>query len=480
LPICEHLWSNRLVAHRKGMRVDYVIGESRLQRSQFREAMSFVRSIGACVVSAPSDQMLRVASAERPTRSIGSRLMLMSRAVTRSPGPELSCHVLAQPEMDVSGMKALAKTAQGVVFEVLIGGRRMVLKWTGSAEQNMPFDAGSEAMVESVVASAASSFRMSGTIPFFAATYCTFGCRLRTEDVKRDASYLEQHTVSSLDTSSFISPRGAALISKSWSGVAAIQEFVPYDFYRVLSSAGMDPLAHAGLVTLSACAIYCASEVMGVSHNDLHVKNIRCGELAHARMAIRWSNRWFDVRAMALPQLIDWGRACDRRPTGVCSDVSMRVYTKEGRPTVDSSDAFSLYSRLFFPMMDEYVPDRDSAIYRGDSIFGCALRFSTTPVLARSAAQVIAAIVLLDLMISSTVAYDAASGAERKRHKVFDVRADGSIEESIDKAYEFSFNARDRRPFIMCAIGRLLPALLSLWRELRSAPTLDTPRAILS
>jgi len=452
------------------------------QRDQLEQVCSLVESIGACVSSFPSPEILQVAKSHTNER-YGHQLM---RAVKRSlrvlskSGED--CDIESQPEIDVSGMRAQAKTADGTVFMVQIKGRPFVLKWAGSRGPSRPFADDAEAVVENVVSCAASAARIAGRVPFFTATYCTFGCRLDKSSIVRASKESDGEGSGPAFyplSRSLFSPRASR---SSWIGLASIQEYVPYGLKQALSMCGLDVVQHAGLMTMIIAAIYFANEILMVNHNDLHLANIRFTPAPGGKVALRWNGRWRLISCPLIPMIIDWGRACEYAEDGVCSDETKYFYKKEGRPITKNADLSSIVSRMISPIENEWMPDKER---NPDnlSIFTNALQILAGSRIPRGGTNVqilASAICLLNLFMCCSTEFDE-SGSHKTPSSYFSTDSK-HVQFDTDSYMSYVLSGTqsvDRRPFMLAQSRLFMDTFVKLWPEMRSASP-DVVQAVIS
>jgi hypothetical protein len=434
------------------------------QAEQLQCAVSFARSAGACITAYPSPDILRVA-ASTSNEKYGHLLALeVKRTIKKLDTGASDCAIESQPELDVSRMRAQSKTSDGIVYFVRIAGRPFALKWASSNGPNRPFADDAAAVVENVVSCGVSAARIVGRMPFFTATYCTFGCRISKNAITR-AQKSQMETFFPLSRS-LVSPVSSR---SSWIGMASIQEFVPFDLKRALSMCGMDVVKHAALVTMMVAAIYFANEVIMVNHNDLHLANIRFAPAPDGRVSLRWNGRWRAISSPLYPMIIDWGRACEYVADGVCSDDSKFFFKREGRPVSKSADLLSIVSRMVIPIPEQWMPGVEKNP-EGLSIFSNALRIlagSRVPQGGASAQEVAAAMCLVNLFICCSTEFSADGSPLQTPNSLFETTGPHVVlETDAYLTYVLSgTQADDRRPFRMAQSRLFMDTFVKLWPE---------------
>jgi hypothetical protein len=448
------------------------------QRKNLFAALSLARAVGACVTSYPSSDIVSAASSPSNEqyghllmRNVKRELRILSRA-------DAACDITLQPELDVSGMRAQAKTADGTVFFVSVNGRPFVFKWAGSEGPNAEFEPDAEPFVESVVSNATSAVRLCGRVPFFTATYCTFGCRLKKSSISRSKRGAREPFYD-LSPGLFSRPSPGS----SWIGMASLQEYVPYDLKCALSMCGLDVVQHAALMTMIIAALYFTNEVLMVNHNDLHLANIRFAPTPGGRLFLRWNGRWRVIACPLYPMLIDWGRACEYVADGLCSSNSKYFFHREGRPVSKNADLSNIVSRMVIPISEKWMPASERNPDKL-SIFSNALRImsgSRVPANGVSVQELGASICMLNLFVCCSTEFGGSSGSYAPPTSMFEVR-DGHVNLDSDMYLNYVLSgtpSMDRRPLRMAQSRMFMDTFVKLWPETKT-PSPDLLQAIIS
>lgn len=445
-------------------------------RAAFEASLELVRSIGACLSTHPSPSMITTA-ASTVNDGYSARLMRAVRAEYRQFREGSDCDPDHQPYFDISAMRALPKTLGGIVYYFRYNEIPLVFKWAPIEHMSDMAQPSSETAVENVVSCAATAVRMSGRVPFFTATFCTFGCRIdNNRIVQPPSSHASTGLFHHLTRELFkVSSSKMSLLSSSSSvGLASLQEFIPYSLEEAQSMCGFNIMSHAGMLTLTLSAVYFMNEIMHINHNDLHIGNVRFKEVPGGKMGVRWNGVWRMVSSPFMPMIIDWGRACEYADGGVCSNTSRNMYRREGRPVTPNGDLTHLVSRMVGPLSDKFVPPHERAV-KHLSVFSHALQIvcGTTHMDRRMITpQMIAASLAMATLFLCCISH---------------VRRDGSIETPLqtfgmyeshvffhsNPYYEYMIrgpHARDRRPFIFGRAKMFMDSFMKLWPRLSQRP----------
>jgi hypothetical protein len=429
-----------------------------------RTAHELISSCGACIVSMPTDQMLVAAKSPTSFIEYGNTLKRWARMSMRYPqSGSPDCAPERQPLLDVSSMRAMTDTVQGIAFEVCFAGvpTNMIIKWSPLNERSRT---GME-MAEAINATACSAARIAGRIPFFTATFCSFVCRIDKLAVKHPRRIHSRR----MHASRFSPARPAPQYGL---GVAAIQEFVELDISIAIAEIGPCNADQGAFLCLLSAAIVLLNDTMGIVHNDLHFGNIRCNRLNGA-VCMHVDGNWYRVRSKMMPMIIDFGYSCDKDPAGMCGDETIDVFRGEGRPTLDATDA----RRAFMSIIEVAYTDCERATHAdkcrpNENVFTYAVLVAHNGRRYDSynAIEVLSAMCIIDAICSS---FSYARGDRIYTALIscciFD--SAGNLESlDIDKFADIANEVAGRHRFIFADARKTMHALLA-FQSISTPPT---------